>query len=149
MIGWFTRPPQTVATRRILAEEGFLFDCGAYNDELPYFQDVRGRPFLIVPYTLDVNDVRYWKTGFFTGTDFERYCVDTFEALYRESARTPRMMSVGLHPRIVGRPARALAFERFLAHVRQHSDVWIAPRTEMARCWATQFAPNGPGNWPQ
>jgi allantoinase len=149
MIGWFTRPPQTVATRRVLAEEGFLFDCGAYNDELPYFQEVSGRPFLIVPYTLDVNDVRYWKTGFFTGTDFERYCLDSFETLYLESARTPRMMSVGLHPRIIGRPGRIRALERFLAHVRRHPDVWIAPRTEIARFWAQQFGQAGTWNWPQ
>jgi len=66
LIGWFTRPPQTMATRRILAEEGFLYDSGALNDEIPYFQDVAGRPFLIVPYTLDVNDIRFWKTGMFT-----------------------------------------------------------------------------------
>src|SRR5581483_6792989 len=65
IVGWFTRPPQTVATRRVLAEEGFLFDSGAYNDEAPYFQEVAGRPFLIVPYTLDVNDIRFWKTGMF------------------------------------------------------------------------------------
>jgi peptidoglycan/xylan/chitin deacetylase (PgdA/CDA1 family) len=148
MIGWFTRPPQTVATRRVLAEEGFLFDCGAYNDDIPYFQDVGGRPFLVVPYTLDVNDVRFWKGSLFTGADFEHYCLDSFEALYLESARTPRMMSVGLHPRIIGRPGRIMALGRFLAHVRKHRDLWIASRTEIARFWASQFAPADTWNWP-
>jgi allantoinase len=147
--GWFTRPPQTVATRRILAEEGLLFDSGAYNDEIPYFQTVKGRPFLIVPYTLDINDIRFWKAGFFTATDFETYCTDAFDALYQESARTPRMMSVGLHPRIIGRSGRILGLDRFLAHVRDHPDVWITSRTEIARFWADQFAPLETWNWPQ
>ncbi len=149
IIGWFTRPPQTIATRRILAEEGFLFDSGAYNDDLPYFQDVRGRPFLVVPYTLDINDIRFWKAGMFTATDFETYCIDSFGALYRESVRTPRMMSIGLHPRIIGRPGRILGLDRFLAHVRNYRDVWIVPRTEIARFWARRFAPPNTWNWPQ
>ena len=147
IIGWFTRPPQTVVTRRILAEEGFLFDCGAYNDDLPYFQEVRGRPFLVVPYTLDVNDVRFWKAGFFTASDFSAYCIDAFDALYKECARTPRMMSVGLHPRIIGRPGRIVGLDRFLAHVLEHADVWIASRTEIARFWAGRFAPPETWNW--
>lgn len=148
IIGWFTRPPQTTATRRILAEEGFLFDSGAFNDELPYFQEVQGRPLLIVPYTLDVNDIRFWKSGMFTARDFETYCVDAFDALYRASARSPRMMSVGLHPRVIGRPGRILGLERFLAHVRNHANVWVAPRTEIARFWAERFAPQNTWNWP-
>ncbi len=148
IVGWFTRPPQTVSTRRILAEEGFLFDSGAFNDDIPYFQEVKGRPFLIVPYSLDINDVRFWKTGLFTATDFETYCTDAFDALYHESARAPRMMSVGLHPRIIGRPGRILGLDRFLAHVRDYPDVWIAPRTEIARFWADRFAPPDTWNWP-
>ena len=148
IVGWFTRPPQTVSTRRILAEEGFLFDSGAFNDDIPYFQAVKGRPFLIVPYSLDINDVRFWKTGLFTATDFESYCVDAFDALYDESARVPRLMSVGLHPRIIGRPGRILGLDRFLAHVRDYPDVWIASRTEIARFWADRFAPPDTWNWP-
>ena len=148
IIGWFTRPPQTLATRRILAEEGFLYDSGALNDEIPYFQQVAGRPFLIVPYTLDVNDIRFWKTGMFTAHDFERYCVDTFDALYADSAHSPRMMSVGLHPRVIGRPGRILGLQRFLDHVRRHGDVWIAGRNEIATFWAERFASEGTWNWP-
>ena len=114
VVGWFNRMPQTIATRRILAEEGLLFDSAAVNDDIPYFQEVAGRPFLIVPYSVDVNDFRFWRGTMFTGRDFEIYCRDAFDTLYRESERTPRMLSVGLHSKIIGRPARIGALERFL-----------------------------------
>ena len=147
--GWFNRTPQTLATRRLLAEEGFLFDSQAVNDDIPYFQDVKGRPFLIVPYTVDINDFRFWRGNIFTGRDFETYCVDSFDALYRESARTPRMMSVGLHSKIIGRPGRIGALDRFLAHVRRQSGVWVAGRTDIACFWADRFAPPHTWNWPE
>ena len=148
-LGWFNRTPQTTATRRILAEEGFLFDSQAVNDDIPYFQEVSGRPFLIVPYAVDVNDFRFWRGSMFTGRDFEIYCVDSFDALYTESSRAPRMMSVGLHSKIIGRPGRIGAVDRFLSHVRQYSDVWIATRTDIATFWAEHFAPPGTWNWPR
>ena len=147
LVGWFTRPPQTLATRRILAEEGFLFDSGAVNDEVPYFQEVQSKPFLIVPYTLDVNDIRFWKGQMFTACDFEEYCRDAFDVLYRESARAPRMLSVGLHPRVIGRPGRILGLERLLARIQDCRDVWLATRTEIARFWLEQFAPPNTWNW--
>ncbi len=149
VLGWFNRSPQTVATRRILAEEGFLFDSQAVNDDIPYFQEVKGRPFLIVPYAVEVNDFRFWRGSMFTARDFETYCIDSFDTLYRESARTPRMMSVGLHSKIIGRPGRVGGLERFLSYVRQHSDVWLASRTDIARFWAGRFAPPNTWNWPQ
>lgn len=149
VLGWFNRTPQTVITRRILAEEGFLYDSGTVNDDLPFYQDVGGRPFLVVPYTIDVNDVRFWRGTMSTGRDFETYCVDSFDTLYRESARTPRMMSVGLHPKIIGRPGRIGGLDRFLAYVREYPDVWLAARTEIARFWAERFAPPNAWNWPQ
>lgn len=149
VLGWFNRTPQTVITRRILAEEGFLFDSQAVNDDIPYFQEVKGRPFLIVPYAVDVNDFRFWRGSMFTGRDFETYCIDSFDALYRESARTPRMMSVGLHSKIIGRPGRIGAVDRFLAYVRQFPDVWLASRTDIARFWAERFAPPNTWNWPR
>jgi len=148
VLGWFNRTPQTVITRRILAEEGFLFDSQAVNDDIPYFQEVAGRPFLIVPYTIDCNDVRYWRGTLGTGREFETYCIDSFDTLYRESARTPRMMSVGLHPKIIGRPGRIGGLERFLAYVRQFPDVWLASRTNIARFWCERFAPADTWNWP-
>lgn len=116
---------------------------------IPYFQEVQGRPFLIVPYAVDVNDFRFWRGSMFTGRDFEAYCVDSFDTLYRESARTPRMMSVGLHSKIIGRPGRIGAVDRFLAYVRQFPDVWLASRTDIARFWAERFAPPNTWNWPQ
>jgi len=149
IIGWFTRPPQTSATRRILAQEGFLYDCGAFNDDLPYFQPVEGRPFLVIPYTLDINDIRFWKGGLSTGKDFQDYCKDSFDTLYEESTSAPRMMSIGLHPRIIGRPGRIAGLDRFLSHVRRHPKVWIASRTDIARFWASHFAAPTAWNWPQ
>ena len=148
VVGWFNRMPQTIATRRILAEEGLLFDSAAVNDDIPYFQEVAGRPFLIVPYSVDVNDFRFWRGTMFTGRDFEIYCRDAFDTLYRESERTPRMLSVGLHSKIIGRPARIGALERFLEYVSQFPDVWFASRTDIARFWAERFAPPGLWNWP-
>ena len=148
VIGWFNRTPQTVITRRILAEEGFLYDSQSVNDDIPYFQDLQDRPFLIVPYTIDCNDGRFWRGTLNTGRDFETYCVDSFDTLYRESARTPRMMSVGLHPKIIGRPGRIGGVDRFLEYVRQYPDVWLCSRTDIARFWAERFAPPNTWNWP-
>lgn len=143
MIGWFTRPPQTTATRRILQEEGFLFDSFCFNDDLPYWTQVNGKPFLVVPYTLENNDTRFWKTSFFTATDFFHYIRDTFDVLYAESAQTPRMVSLGLHPRIIGRPGRIKALQNFLEHVRSFPDVWICRRTDLAKHWTERHPPKG------
>ena len=115
---------------------------------MPYFETVAGRPFLIVPYSIDINDFRFWRTGMQTAGAFEAYCRDSFDVLYRESAKTPRMMSVGLHARIIGRPGRILGLERFLVHVRQFRDVWVTTRAEIGRFWAEQFAPPTTWNWP-
>lgn len=139
--GWFTRAPQTLNTRKILASEGFLFDSGALNDDVPYFQSVLGRPFMIVPYSIDLNDVRFWKGSFFTGRDFAQYASDAFDVLYRESRKTPRMMTIGLHARIIGRPGRIAGLEQFLEHVAQHEDVWICRRTDLAEHWAREAGP--------
>ncbi|TAN31996.1 hypothetical protein EPN29_11010 [bacterium] len=147
--GWFTRGPQTLITRRILAEEGFLFDSGASNDDLPYFQPVLGRPFLVVPYTLTSNDWRFWQGTLFTARDFAQYCIDEFDVLHAESRRKPRMMSVGLHARITGRPGRALALDHFLAHVRDQGDAWVTTSTAIARFWLERFAPTQTWNWPE
>jgi allantoinase len=145
--GWFNRPPISLDTTRILAEEGLLFDSTAVDDDLPYYRSVAGRPMLIVPYSLEANDTRYWKGAFVTADDFYVYLRDTFDALYRESERIPRMMSVGLHGRIIGRPGRILALDRFLEHIRKFNDVWLAGRSEIARVWAEQFAPTDAWNW--
>ena len=141
VLGWFGRAPNSVHTRRLLAEAGLLYDSGSVSDDLPYFTDVGGRPFLIVPYSLDVNDVRFWKGDLMTGEQFESYVRDAFDVLYAESAVTPRMMSIGLHPRIAGRPGRLAGLRRVLTHIRGHEEVWFGGRDEIARRWVEQFGP--------
>lgn len=137
-LGWFWRPPNTVHTRDLLAEEGFLYDSAALNDDLPYFHPVQGRPFLVVPYSLDVNDAKFHKSQFFIGSDFTTYAVDSLDALVRDGA--PALLSIGLHARIIGRPARINALRRVLDHLREH-EVWIAGRDEIAAFWMREFAP--------
>jgi allantoinase len=139
IIGWFTRVLQTLATRRILAKEGFLYDSGCFNDDLPYFEQIGGERFLIVPYSLDQNDTRYWKNQMFTANDFFEYARDTFDTLYEEGTAHPKMMSLGLHGRIIGRPGRAQGLDRFLAHVRKFKDVWIANRNDIAKFWLEKY----------
>ena len=137
-IGWYCRTGPSVNTRRLVVEEGgFIYDSDAYNDELPYWVEVDGKPHLIVPYTNDVNDTKFMNpAGFGSGEDFFHYLRDTFDMLYGEGAVSPpRMMSVGLHARIVGRPGRAVALARFLDYVARHDDVWICRREEIARHW--------------
>jgi allantoinase len=137
--GWFTRPPNTVHTRSLLAECGVRYDAGAVNDDLPYYEQVDGNPFLIVPYSLDVNDTKFFKGQFFTADDFARYAIDCFDVLLAESAKRPRMMSIGLHPRIIGRPARLAGLLRVLDHLAGRPDVWIAGRDHIADFWLDTF----------
>jgi peptidoglycan/xylan/chitin deacetylase (PgdA/CDA1 family) len=147
-IGWFTRPPNTVHTRPLLADEGFLYDSGAVNDDIPYFDAVDDRPFLVIPYTLDVNDTRFVKNEFITSSDFSDYCIDAFNTLWSESERHSRMLSIGLHSRIIGRPGRFAGLERVLRHIAGHERVWVARRNEIATFWAREFGPPGLWNWP-
>lgn len=138
-VGWYTGR-NTDNTRRLVVEDGgFLYDSDDYADELPYWVEVAGRRHLVIPYTLDVNDMKFLiPNGFATGDDFYTYLVDTFEQLYGEGGR---MMNVGLHCRIVGRPGRARALDRFLEHVRSRDDVWVATRAEIARHWHGHHPP--------
>ena len=135
-LGWYTGRlgPNT---RRLVAEEGgFLYDADAYNDDLPYWVVEAGRPHLVVPYTLDNNDMKFAAAqGFNSGEQFFAYLRDAFDVLYAEGAETPPMMSVGLHLRLVGRPGRFAALQRFLDHVQRHPDVWICRRIDIARHW--------------
>jgi allantoinase len=148
MRGWFTRPPNTINTRRLLAEEGVLYDCGAVNDDLPYFQPVAGRPFLIVPYSLDVNDTKFFKNQFFTAGDFAEYVTDSFDVLHRASERSPQLMSIGLHSRIIGRPGRLAGLDRALDHIAGKPGVSFVRRDEIADFWARTFAPADTWSWP-
>ncbi|MGH7119059.1 MAG: allantoinase PuuE [Acetobacteraceae bacterium] len=136
-VGWCCRYGASVHTRQLLVEEGgFLYDSDAYNDDAPYFVTVAGRRHLVVPYTPDVNDFNFWNSpGFVQSEDFYTYLRESFEVLYAEAARTPRMMSIGLHPRIIGRPGRIRALRQFIATARQYGDVWFATREAIARAW--------------
>ncbi len=124
-------------TRRLVAEEGgFLYDADSYADELPYWQVVAGKPQLIVPYTLDANDMRFATAqGFNSGEQFFAYLRDSFDLLYAEGAAAPRMMSVGLHCRLAGRPGRGAALARFLDYAQRHDEVWLCRRIDIARHW--------------
>jgi putative urate catabolism protein len=139
-LGWYTGRTSP-NTRRLVAEEGgFVYDADAYDDDLPYWATVEGRQQLIVPYTLDVNDMRFAALqGFNSGDQYFTYLKDTFDTLYAEGAYAPKMMSVGLHCRLVGRPGRIAALKRFLEYVKSHEDVWFAQRIEIARHWQNEF----------
>jgi allantoinase len=124
-------------TRRLVVEEGgFLYDSEAYNDELPYWVEVLGKRHLVIPYTLDNNDFRYSVLpGWATGEDFFNYNKATFDQLYQEGQWAPKIMTVGLHARISGRPGRAHALARFLDYVTSHKDVWICTRRQIEEHW--------------
>ena len=135
-LGWYTGR-NSANTRALVAEEGgFLYDADSYADELPYWLEVAGKPQLIIPYSLDVNDMRFATSqGFNAGDQFFNYLQDSFDLLYAEGETAPRMMSVGLHCRLVGRPGRAAALARFLDYVGRHDRVWICRRIDIANHW--------------
>jgi len=136
-LGWYCRYGPSINTRRLVAEEGgFLYDSDAYNDELPYWVTAQGKPHLVIPYTNDVNDTKFVNPGGFSGgDDYFAYVKDTFDTLYAEGAEIPRMMSVGLHMRLIGRPGRAAALCRALDYILSHDKVWICRREDIARHW--------------
>jgi len=140
--GWMTGRP-SAATRRLLVEHGgFLYDRDALNDELPYWVRVDGRAHLVVPYSYETNDNRFdGNAGFSTGDDFFQYMRDAFDMLYREGAEEPKMLSIGLHDRLIGRPGRAGGLARFLDHVLAHDDVWVATGEDIARHWIARHPP--------
>lgn len=136
-LGWYCRYGPSARTRRLVVEEGgFLYDSDAYNDDSPYFVDVAGRRHLVLPYTPDINDFCFWNSpGFIQADDFAKYLKESFEVLYAEASDCPRMMSVGLHPRIIGRPGRIRGLRAFIDHAKQFDDVWFATREEIAKAW--------------
>jgi peptidoglycan/xylan/chitin deacetylase (PgdA/CDA1 family) len=138
--GWYCRYGPSLHTRRLLVEEGgFVYDSDAYNDEVPYFVDVGRKQHLVVPYTPDVNDIQWWLwNGLATAENFFEYLKDSFDVLYEESTTHPKMMSVGLHCRIIGRPGRAPALRNFIEYAKSFRDVWFATRLEIAEWWLQQ-----------
>jgi allantoinase len=134
--GWLSRYLTTPVTRRLLAEEGFLYTMDDYSDDVPFRDVVDGKSILVVPYALDSNDMKFWTAPAYTPDAWLRYAADTFDVLYHEGATAPRMMSLGVHLRIIGRPGRIGVFERFLEYAVARKDVWIATRHEIATWWA-------------
>ena len=140
-IGWHTRSASTADTRGLLVEEGgFLYDSDAYDDDLPYIVAVNGHNHVVLPYAFDTNDMRFQGGGLFVhAEDFARYCIDAYDALWREGEQRPAMMSVGLHLRLIGRPGRIAGLERFLAHVQEVGGAWFARRMDIAHHWRARM----------
>jgi len=145
--GWYTGR-DSPNTRRLVVEQGsLLYDSDYYGDDLPLWMQVETadgttRPHLVVPYTLDSNDMRFATAqGFNSGEQFYQYLRDSFDVLYAEGETSPKMMSIGLHCRLAGRPGRFRALQRFLDHLQSHSQVWICRRIDIARHWMDRHPP--------
>jgi putative urate catabolism protein len=142
--GWYTGRTSPNTRKLVVEDGGFEYDADDYSDDLPWYDARYGKPQLVVPYTLDANDMRFLAVqGFNSGEQFYAYLKDSFDALYAEGRDTPRMMSVGLHCRIAGKPGRIVALERFLKYVSKIPGVWFARRIEIARHWARRHPPPG------
>jgi len=139
--GWYTGRDSPNTRRLLLDQGGFEYDSDYYGDDLPFWMKVRKSdgqvlPHLVVPYTLDANDMRFaLPQGFSQAEDFFVYLRDSFDVLYAEGETTPKMMSVGMHCRLLGRPGRMLALQKFLDHVEKHDKVWVCKRIDIARHW--------------
>ena len=138
-LGWHTGRTGPNTRRLVREEGGFLYDSDTYDDDLPYWdpQSTPERPHLVIPYTLDSNDMRFTQAqGFNTGEDFYRYLKDAFDVLYAEGEHgSAKMLSIGMHCRLLGRPARLAALQRFIEYARSHQRVWFARRIDIARHW--------------
>jgi allantoinase len=140
-LGWYTGRDSPATRRLVVDHGGFEYDSDYYGDDLPFWLQVRRTdgtlaPHLVVPYTLDCNDMRFaLPQGFSHGDEFYAYLRDAFDLLWAEGAERPSMMSIGMHCRLLGRPGRMRAFQRFLDHVARHDRVWIARRIDIARHW--------------
>ncbi len=142
--GMYQGKPSDNTLRLVMEEGGFLYSSDSYADDLPYWvKGIDEKPFLIIPYTLDANDMRFaTPQGFNSGDQFFSYLKDTFDTLYQEGVEgKAKMMSIGLHCRLVGRPGRAAALKRFIDYVQSHEKVWIPRRIEIARHWHANFKP--------
>ena len=139
-LGWYTGRCSPNTRDLVFEEGGFLYDSDSYSDDLPYWEIRKKKKQLIIPYTLDNNDMRFVSNqGFNTGDHFFTYLKDSFDALYEEGKTNPKMMSVGLHCRLVGRPGRIRSLKRFLEYVLSHEDVWICKRIDIAKHWIKNY----------
>ena len=147
-LGWYTGRDSPNTRSLVVEHGGFLYDSDNYGDDLPFWTQVdlpnggAKQPQLVVPYTLDTNDMRFaTPQGFNSGEQFFSYLKDTFEVLYQEGEETPRMMSIGLHCRLAGRPGRFAALQRFLDHIEQYDQVWVCRRVDIAKHWHKYHPP--------
>lgn len=145
-LGWYTGRTGPNTSRLVSEYGGFLYDSDDYSDDLPFWKNIGGQPQLVIPYTLDVNDMRFASPqGFNSGDQFFCYLKDTFDALYAEGETTPKMMSVGLHCRLIGRPGRIQALRRFIEYAKSHDSVWFTRRIDIARHWRKVHPHEGTG----
>lgn len=143
-LGWYTGRDSPNTRRLILEHDHFLYDSDSYADDLPYWVPGPRGHHLVIPYTLDTNDMRFAAPqGFNAGDQFFNYLKDAFDALYEEGASQPKMLNIGLHCRIIGRPGRIQSLKRFLEYISGHSGVWVAKRIEIAEHWHRTQAPLG------
>ncbi len=142
-LGWYTGRTSEHTLDLVAETGGFLYAADSYADDLPYWRRSSSGPQLIVPYTLDANDMRFaTPQGFNAGEQFFNYLKDSFDMLYREGeAGSAKMMSIGLHCRLVGCPGRAAALEKFLGYVQSHPNVWVVRRADIARHWHAEHPP--------
>ena len=142
-LGWYCRYGPSLNTRRLLVEEGgFLYDSDSYADELPFWVGEGGKSHLVVPYSLATNDTKFVRGGIATGAQFYEFLRDSVEVLLAEGARTPKMMSVGLHPRLVGHPGRFKGLQQFVHWLGERDGIWIARRIDIARHWMSVHPPD-------
>ena len=137
-LGWYTGRTSPNTRRLVMEEGGFLYDSDTYDDDLPYWDPShpQGKAHLVIPYTLDTNDMRFTQVqGFNNGEQFFQYLKDAFDTLYAEGEEAPKMLSIGLHCRLIGRPGRLAALKRFLEYANGHEQVWFARRVDIARHW--------------
>lgn len=135
-LGWYTGRNSPNTRDLVMQEGGFLYDSDAYDDDLPYWTDNNGKGHLVIPYTLDTNDMRFSTVqGFNSGEQFYQYLKDAFDTLYAEGEEAPKMLSIGLHCRLIGRPARIAALERFIQYAKSHENVWFSRRIDIAKHW--------------
>jgi putative urate catabolism protein len=141
-LGWYTGRNSPHTRKLVVEAGGFLYDADSYADDLPYWVQDYGKPHLVIPYTLDNNDMRFATSqGFNSGDQFFAYLRDAFDTLYAEGETAPKMMSIGLHCRLVGRPGRTAALARFLDYVQQRDRVWLCRRVDIARHWHEHHRP--------
>ena len=139
-LGWYTGRCSPNTRDLVMEEGGFLYDSDSYSDDLPYWESKGKKKQLIIPYTLDNNDMRFATSqGFNSGDQFFTYLKDSFDALYNESNHAPKMMSVGLHCRLIGRPGRIQSLKKFLDYVLKHKNVWICKRIDIAKHWIKNY----------